>query len=452
MRQLLTMLLTFVPVLAQNPFEGAVPQAKTTDTVMELSLEHAIASGLKANLGAVLADENLKSAEGNRLVARSKLLPTLDARLGETSQQLNLQAFGFSSFPGIPTIVGPFGVFDARAAMSATLLNLRARRNAEAASEYLRSADLDQQDARDAVALVVCALYIQAVTGASRIEAGKAQVAAAEALYQQAVDFKKNGLVPAIEVLRAQVEWQAQKQRLIGFQNGYQKDMLRLARAIGLADGQVFTLSERLPDAVQPGVGIDAAIAAAYKGRKDYLSLATRVKAAELTRRAASAGRYPELNFHGDYGAMGKSPAESHGTFAAGVSLDIPLFEGGRVKGEEMQAEAALRRQRAQLDELRGRVAFEVRTALLDIQSAWDQVEVSRSAVQLARQQQEQARDRFANGVTNNLEVVQAQEALATADENYIASLYAYYAARASLERATGSAEKNLPKMLAGTK
>ena len=149
---------------------------------------------------------------------------------------------------------------------------------------------------------------------------------------------------------------------------------------------------------------------------------------------------------------MGKSPAESHGTFAAGVSLDIPLFEGGRVKGEEMQAEAALRRQRAQLDELRGRVAFEVRTALLDIQSAWDQVEVSRSAVQLARQQQEQARDRFANGVTNNLEVVQAQEALATADENYIASLYAYYAARASLERATGSAEKNLPKMLAGTK
>ena len=448
----LALLLAAAQAWGQSPFAGSVPRGEVSPEALPLSLENAIARGIQTNLGLILSQESARAAEGGYLGVRSRLLPNLEARIGESSQQVNLQAFGFSSFPGIPQIVGPFGVFDARVGLSQAIVDFKALRSTQAASEGWRAARLSASDAREMVALVVTDLYLSALAGSSRVVASEAQVGLAEALYRQARNLKDNGVAPAIDVLRAQVELQSQRQRLIATRNEYQKQKLRLAHAIGLPDGQVIRLTDALPEKPDLEVSFPEALEQAYRERKDYQSALARVKAAELARRAAGASRWPSLGFRGDYGTLGKSPVESHGTYLAALNLSIPVFEGGRIKGEELEADAALRPQRAQAEELRARIAFEIRSAMLDLQSARDQVEVSRSAVDLARQQEAQARDRFAAGVTNNLEVVQAQEALAASNENHIASLYAYQAAKAALARAVGNAETSLPRTLMGAK
>jgi len=178
----------------------------------------------------------------------------------------------------------------------------------------------------------------------------------------------------------------------------------------------------------------------------------SREKAAEYSRKAAAAERLPSIAFNGDYGALGNAPNSSHGTFTASVGMNIPVFDGNRVKGEELEAEAACRRLQAQLAELRARIEFEIRSAQLDLQAATDQLEVARGTVDLARRQEEQARDRFAAGETSNLEVVQAQEALAQADEGLISSLLASNLAKAALARSIGASEKNIPLFLLGAK
>jgi outer membrane protein TolC len=437
---------------AGSSYYGSVPGGSATADVLALSLKQAIERGLKTNLSLLLSDQRIQAARGAQAIARSELLPDVSARVAEASQQINLAAFGFNSFPGIAPIVGPFGLFDIRGQVSQTIFNLQSINNARASSRNIRAAELQVRDTRDAVTLVVAELYLQTVTAASRIEAAQAQVASADALYNQAVDFKKAGTVPAIDVLRAQVELQSQRQRLISFRNDHEKQKLRLARAIGLPDGQEIRLTDEISYQQPQPMGLQEALQQAYQARMDYKSLAARVESMKLSLKAADAGRLPTLDFHGDYGAIGQSPMSSHGTYSATVSLNIPIFQGGKVRGEVAEAEAAARQLESQLADLRGQIAFEVRSAMLDSKAAADRVEVSQSAVALARQQETQARDRFAAGVTNNLEVVQAQEALAAANENYISSLYGFCVSGASLARATGSVETNLTFFLSGVK
>lgn len=433
----------------QSSFEGSVPSGTATSEELPLSLQQAIERGLKNNLGTLLAQHNIDAARGARDVVRSELLPNVNAHVTESAQQINLAAFGLS-IPGFPNIVGPFGLFDARATYTQTLFNLQAIDATRAGNANIKAAEFQYRDARDTVVLVVSNLYLQSAAGASRIEAVRSQVDAADALYKQAVDFKAAGTVPAIDVLRAQVELQNQKTRLIEAQNDFDKLLLRLSRAIGLPDGQKIRLTDVMPYS-PAGYSFDDSLKQAYETRMDYQSLTARVRSAELSRKAAAAQRIPTLAFNGDYGAIGQQPGNSHGTFTAAVTANIPIFQGGRIKGEVLQATAEENQQRAQLDDLRGRIAFEVRAALLDLKSAGEQVDVNRSAVDLAREQQNQARDRFAAGVTDNLEVVQAQQAVAAANDRYIASLYAYNLSKASLARAIGATDRNLSNFLSGT-
>jgi outer membrane protein TolC len=322
--------------------------------------------------------------------------------------------------------------------------------NTRSATADQKAATLSSQDARDIVAMVVSGLYLQAKAAASRIDAGRAQVTAAQAAYDQAVDFQKNGTVPAIEVLRAQVELQTQQQRLISYQNDQDKLKLRLARAIGLPDGQTFDLTDSMTYSPVPSLTADDAIARALTSRKDYQSAEQSVKAAELARKSAEAGRLPTAAFNGNYGDIGPAPDNSHGTFAAMVSVSVPVFEGNRIKNEVTQADAELERRKANLADLRGKIAYEIRAAYLDLASAGEQTRVAQQTIDLAQQQLTQSRDRFAAGVTDNLEVVQAQEAVATANENYISSLYTYNAAKVTLGRSIGKAEKTIPSILQG--
>ncbi len=452
---LTTIVLLAVSALrAQMPgaerFQGSVASGTATSTSISLTLNDAIARGMKANLGALLADQDVASAQATRTAAVARLLPYLTAGATEESQQINLAAFGFGSFPGIKSIAGPFGLTDFRATVSQPILNFSSLYNSRAARAGQKAATLSAQDARDVVALAVTGLYLRTVTAASRIETSEAQVKAAQAVFDQASDFRTNGVVPAIDVLRAQVELQTQQQRLISYRNDLSKVKLQLARAIGLPDGQVFDAADKIAFSAAPSLDADAAIARAYTGRADYQSAQARVESAELSRKAATAQRRPTADFNANYGDIGPNPTNSHGTYAAAVSVSVPVFDGGRIRSDIEQADAELARRRAELAELHGRIAYEVRAAYLDLASAGDQTRVAKNTIDLAQQQLTQSQDRFAAGVTGNLEVVQSQEAVATANESYIASLYVYNAAKAALARSLGNAEKTIPSIFQG--
>lgn len=435
---------------AQNPFLGGVPSGEATPQELALSLTEAMERGLRNNLGQYLSKQETRIALGERWRSRSGLLPNINTRTDETLQEVNLAAFGFSGFPGVPDIVGPFGIFDSRIFVSQSVFDPSAINNAKAGSENLKAANYSYENARDVVVAVVANLYLQAVAGASRIQAVQAQLNTAQALYDQAVSFKQAGVVPAIEVLRAQVELQAHRQQLIFYQNEFEKQKLNLARAIGLPVRQQFRLSDQVPYTPLPPLTPEEALDRAYHGRSDYQSALAAVRASEHAKKAAQGELLPSVTVNADYGDLGRRLTSSHETFSASASLRIPIFQGGRTRGEILQADALLEQRKAQLEDLRSRIEYEVRTAFLDLKASGDRVAVARSALDLAQQQMDQARDRFSAGVTGNIEVVQAQEALASANENYISSAYAYNVAKTALARALGGAERSFKQFILG--
>jgi outer membrane protein TolC len=438
------------PPAAQSPFLGSVPSGERTSGELPLSLTDAVEMGLRYNLGTLLSGQDRRVAEGARQQALSRLLPKLSAGMSETIQQTNLAAIGFSGFPGIPQIIGPFSVFDVRAYANQDLFNMPSFRNFQSSSENVKASALTYQNARDLVVLGVVGLYLQAVSGQSRIQAAQAQYRTAQALYKQAVDFKEAGVVPAIEVLRSQVEMQSEQQRLIYLQNQFDKQKLKLARAIGMPLAQAFRLTDEAPYRAMPPITVEQALARAYDTRSDFRSAQARVRAASLARQAAESQRLPTAGLDFNYGTIGRAPGSSHGTFTLVANVKVPLFEGGRISGEILEADARLQERQDELENLRAQIRYQVQTAFLDLHSAESQVSVAQSTVDLAHQQMDQAQDRFKAGVVTNIEVVQAQAALATANENYITSLFAYNLAKAELARAVGGAEQVIGQFLLG--
>ncbi len=438
----------------QNPFFGGVVSGKPSAEVIELSALDAIDRGLRYNLGLLVASDQTEAARGARFRALSDLLPNITSRISATEEQINLAALGFpttlaSSF-GISPIVGPFNVFDARAFVNQAVLDLVAINRTRAASDNVRAAQFSYQNAREVVVLVVGAAYLQAVADASRMDAAQAQFNTAEALYRQAVDLKNAGVIAGIDVLRSQVEMQALRQRLVATRNEYEKQKLALARAIGLPQGQQFKLTTRVAYAPVPPMTLEEALQRAFKSRPDYQQALALEQAAERSRAAAVAGYYPTVKISGDYGAIGQHINQSHGTFDAGAALTIPIFQGGKVHGDVQEAEALLNQRRQEVGDLRARIENDLRSAILDLNAASEQVQVAQATLQLAQEQLAQASDRFAAGVANNIDVVQAQESVATANESYISSLNIYNLARLALARGLGVAESATRTYLGG--
>jgi outer membrane protein TolC len=433
---------------SSDPFLGSVPSGKKTDGVLPLSMEEALNRGLKYNLGVVLGNQDIRSARGARLRALSDLLPRLTTRTAESVEQINLAAFGIPAPAGTPPIVGPFRVFDARASLGQPIFDLHAWNNTRAGSENIRAAEFNFRDARETVVLVVADLYLESLAAQARVESAQAQFATAKAVYDQSVDLRNSGVAAGIDVLRAQVQMQSRRQRVLSSQNDLEKQKLNVGRAIGLPPGQLFALTDRMPQAPPKIVSVDEALADAYHNRADYMRAQSLVRSTSLAKEAALGQALPSLRFDGDYGAIGRSPASSHGTFSATVALQVPVFQGGRVRGEVEQAQALLDQRRAEVEDLRGRIDAEVRSAYLDVQSAAQQLEVARTTVDLANQQLTESRDRFAAGVAGSLEVTQSQEAVASANDDFISSLYSFNVSQASLARAAGAAEKSVKQFL----
>jgi outer membrane protein TolC len=306
------------------------------------------------------------------------------------------------------------------------------------------------KDARDLVVLATGNAYLLAIAGAARVETAQAQVETAKALYDKALAQQQAGVAPAIDTLRAQVEYQTRQQQLIAATNDFAKQKISLARVIGFAPGQEFELADKAPYLPFPIPDLETSVQRAYSSRSDYKAARDRLAAAQLERNAATAGYFPTLDLAANFGEIGVTPGQLQPTYAVFGTLNVPIFQGGKVHSDVLKAEASLRQAQAQMADVRALIDQDIRNALLDLKSSADQVEVGKSSVNLAEQALTQSRDRFSAGVTDNLEVVQAQEALATAHENLISSLYQHNLAKVSFARALGRAEEGVREYLKG--
>jgi outer membrane protein TolC len=378
-------------------------------------------------------------------------LPSVNGQVSQTEEQINLKTFGFNfSFPGvqIPTIVGPFHYTDVRAYASWDAFDYTARKNYRSAQETARAARLSAQDARDLVVQAVAASYLQIIADSSRSEAIRSQVQTAQALYDRAADQHNAGTSPAIDVLRSQVELKQQQQRLLAQDNQLAKDKLALGRVIGLPPGQDFNIAEAVPFSPLTSITQDQAERTALEQRSDYQSSQAQVRAAEDAVSAARGQRYPTGSITADYGDIGTTLASSHGTFTFVAAAKFNIFDSGRISADVIQAKAALKQRQDELADLGAQIDYQVRTAFLDIHTAADQVAVAESNLDLANQTLVQARDRFSAGVTDTIEVVQAQESVATANDSLIAALYGHNLAKVALARALGGAEQGIQRVM----
>jgi len=439
---------------AQNPVFGSVPETKPTPGVLPITFRDAIERALRHNLAGLLSEYNTIAARGKKWEELSDLLPHVSGDVQEVAQKTSLEALGLRVFPGVsgplPHTVGPFSYFDVRAFGTQKLFDWKAIQKYRSAVTSETVAHLDLKDARDLVVLATGNAYLQAIAGAARVETAQAQVETAKALYQKAQAQQQAGVSPAIDTLRAQVQYQTRQQQLIAATYDFAKQKLVLARIIGLAPAQEFTLADHAPYEAFPIPDLETSLQRAYSLRSDYKAAQSRLLAAQFEHGAAVAGYYPSLSFSANYGEIGKVPGDVLPTYLVAGTLNIPIFEGGKVHSDVLKADASLRQAQAQLADVRGQIDEDVRNALLDLKSSSDQVEVAQSSVNLADQALTQSQDRFTAGVTDNLEVIQAQEAVATAHESLISSLYLHNLAKVSFARAIGRAAEGVLEYLKG--
>ena len=439
----------------QGAYQGSVSHGHVTAEPLSLSLQDAIKRAVKYNLGAIDANEASRQARAIRLAAVAQLLPDLTGNIRENVQQINLAAQGLRiqlPLPGFtfPTVVGPFNNYDARAYFRENL-SVTSWQTFRSSQANARSAEFFVQDSRELVTLAVAGSYFQLIATAARLETVRAQIESAQAIYQQSVDRNKSGLAARIDVSRTLVELQTQQQRLTSLANDYEKQKLSLARLIGLPMGQTFMLADHIPFHEVPIPDASDLIQRSWTHRADVQAAAAQVKAADLAKRASTAEYYPSLEVAADYGATGITPTnESHGTFSASAGVQFPIFRFGRIQADIQQADAVLNQRKAEEQDAKDRAEQDVRVALLDLNTAYQQIKVAESNRSLAADTLQQSRDRFRAGVADTVELVQAEESVAAAEQDYISALYSLNLAQVSLARAIGDTDQGIMRMLQG--
>ena len=436
-----------------NPYLGSTPRGVATKETLHLSLEDAITRGLQFNLGLIDSQQTSADARAQREHALSDLLPQIAARGEQTYQQLSLKALNIALPPQsglhLPPTSGQFGYSEARIPAESPLLNItlldryRQQKALETASAF------GAKDSRDVVVFAVGAAYFQVVASQARVETERAALVSTRELDTQVADQYKAEVSPEIDTLRADVELHTTEQRLTDAINDLEKDKLTLDRITGIPLDQAWTPAGTygfvaLPDAPEPSQ--------AKSARFDVASAKASVTAAQFQLRAARAERLPEISFNASYGGGGVNPVNYNQVDEVRGTISVPLFTGGRIRSDIHAAESDLVQRRAELADLEGRAAYDVRTAELDVRASESGVRVAAENQALAQRALAQSQDRYKNGVTNYLEVLKAQEAVVAADENYIASLFSFNVAKISLARALGSAESRVPELFGSTR
>jgi outer membrane protein TolC len=436
-----------VPNVAQLP--GGVTVERATPGALPLSLDDAIARGEKRNLQMLLVIQNERIVRGEVLTVENNLLPSLTAKGYLEAQQINLAALGFNgaaleAFGLAPGSVNPIvkvNTAEAQISLNQQLFNVPAYYLYRSAQKSANAAHFSTLNQLGAVTLAVGTQYLLALADAAQIENAKALEKADRVAYDQAKASHDAGVGTNLDVLRARVQLQTQQQAVINDENAFAKDKISLNRIIGLPADQEITLTDTAPYAQFAELPLADAMHLAFQRRKDLLSLEAQLEVAAQARKAVRTERLPTVAFDGYYGVLGVVGGLYHGVFSATGKVSVPVFQEGQLRGEGEVAEAQVIALRQQIDSLQVSIEWQIRSAMLDVQSSNELVKVARSNVDLATQELQDATDRFSAGVDDNLPVVQSQAVLAQAQSRLVQTLYQYNQSKLMLARNTGVVE-----------
>ncbi len=436
-----SLLITPVVAEAQTAGQSGLPGSAPSG-VMRLTLDQAVSLALKQNPTAQIAILTAAESVQDKNVARSALLPQANLAVSDTVERINLQAFLGARIPGFPEHAGPFQVFSAGPAFTAPVFDLTLFRRYQEARRTANAGKADSLSTREQVILLVVSQYIGTLRAVANVQASQSRVDLAQALYDQAADVQKEGVGTGIDTLRANVELQNEKQRLLEAQDDRDTSLFGLSRLLNLDPRQAIELADSLGffDTPQPEVG--ASIDTALNQRQEWKAMEERVKAAGLEKKASAESRLPKVDFTGNWAYLGGSSTTGIPTYNYEAEVSVPIFTGGRIHAEIVKADLEIQKLQQQEDDLRNQIALDVKTALINLDSARNQVTVANLGVQLSKEEVDQARDRFRAGVANNIEVIQAQDSLARANDNQIAALYRFNQARADYARSIGQMER----------
>jgi outer membrane protein len=423
--------------------KGAQPPTQTTTqpTPLRLTLREAVELALKQNPQVQIANLNIAVTQENQIVARSALLPQANFAVSETVQRDNLEAFLGMRVQGFPQHSGPFWLFQGGANGSVPLFDLAAWHRWRQSQENTTGARAQDLTVRELNVQLVVSQYLGTLRSSADVSAAQSRVELAKALYDQAFDLQKNGVGTGIDTLRANVEYQNEQQRLIESRTALATSLFALARLLSVDPHQPVELADLSEFYRTPAFSADETMERAFAERPEMKALASQIRATELERKTARDARVPRLALNGLWSEEGTSPASAIPVYNFAVSLDVPLYTGGRIRAQVAIEEIELKKLGQQQIDLRNQIAQEVRTAAAQLESAKSEVDVANLGIDLAREEVTQARDRFQAGVANNIEVITAQDELARANDNQIAALYRYNQARADLAHATGQME-----------
>ncbi len=438
-------------VQISGPYSGSTRSTTAMPFSGKLSLREALERGLAYNLGSVGLRQAVRQNRAQVTVARSALLPNVSSNVSETIEQVDLAALGLRiTVPGfhIPTVVGPFNYMNLQVSLNQTVANLTSLNNYRSAQATARASQYSLQDARDLVTLAVGGAYLQVLAAQARLDAAQAELDTANAVFHQSTEQHSEGVLGQLNVDQSQLRTLSQQQQIITLRNDLDKQKINLARLTGLPPKAGYQLSDAFAFSSAPVQSVDDAIIQAERQRADLKAAEAQVEAAARALSAARAERLPSLAVSGDYQVIGTNPSESHGAFSAVGTLSIPVWQGGRTAGDIAQAEAVLDQRRAELEDTRGQIESEVRQVYLDLMAAAGQVEVARTNLRVAGEALEMSRARMEAGVINTVEVVQAQQSVASAQLDLIDSIFAHNLAKLSLARALGNAAERIPNLL----
>ena len=425
-----------------GPIPGANCAAQQSPPY-RLTLQDAIQRGLQANLSVLVAGTRVDEAEGTRERRLSAaLLPRVNAQTYANVQNRDLRAFGISA-PGLPEVVGPFSNYDFRIYAQQNIVDLESYRGLKASERALDAGKMDLQDARDLIVRLTAGLYLNAQSAAARVESAQSRVTDSGTLFKLAKDKHDAGTATGVDVLRAEVQLANDKQAKLVAENQLQQSLLALARSMGMSPGTPLELAEPLRYRSLNQLDSETLLPAALLSRADYLSLASQRQSLVEQQRASQARFYPKLSINGNFGAIGRSIGGVQPTGLAQGQIDFTVFDRDR-NGEAQELASRVKRIDDQIADLRRGIDEDIREALLNLDSAAEQVTVAREGRDLAQRELELAQDRFRSGTANNVEVVTAQDELARAEENYIFAVTSHVDAKFALARAMGDTEKNI--------
>jgi len=441
---LLSLLPSAAAAHAQSRQTAQTLPASSPTEALRLTLGQAVALALKQNPTAQVAVLTAAESEQDKNIARADLLPQANARIFDEAQKVNLlaQFGGKTPFPGFPKTLGPYQVFSAGPSLSAPAFDLTLWQRYRAARNTANASKANSLSTREQVILLTVSQYIGTLRAVANVQASQSRVELAQALYDQAADLQKEGVGTGIDTLRANVELQNEKQRLLEAENDRETLLYGLSRLLNLDPRQKIELADSLGFFDTPQPEVEASINAALADRQEWKALNSQIKAAEDQRKAAQASRLPSVRFEGEFSYVGTSGNTALPTYTYEGSVNLPLFTGGRIRAQVVSADLEIRKLEEQRADLRNQIALDVKTALLNLESARSEVQVANLGVQRSKEEVDQARDRFKAGVANNIEVIQAQDSLSRANDNQIAALYRFNQARADFARSIGEMEK----------